>query len=32
MEYKLKRIEYPNFQVDEDLALNIANVTQRFFD
>jgi hypothetical protein len=32
MEYELKRIEHPNFQVDEDLALNIANVTQRFFD
>ena len=32
MEYELKRIEHPNFQVDEDLALNIANVTQCFFD
>lgn len=32
MEYELKRIEHPNFQIDEDLELNIANVTQRFFD
>jgi len=32
MKYELKRIEHPNFQVDEDLALNIANVTQRLFD
>lgn len=31
MKYELKRIEHPNFQVDEDLALNIANVTQRLF-
>ena len=30
MEYEVKRIEHPNFKVDEDLALNIANVTQRF--
>jgi len=30
MEYELKRIEHPNFKVDEDLALNIASVTQRF--
>ena len=30
MEYELKRIDRPKFQVDEDLALNIANVTQRF--
>ena len=30
MKYELKRIENPNFQVDEDLALNIASVTQRF--
>ncbi|MDD3723569.1 MAG: hypothetical protein PHW92_13990, partial [Lutibacter sp.] len=28
MKYELKKIEHPNFQVDEDLALNIANVTQ----
>lgn len=32
MEYELKRIEHPNFQVDDHLALNIASVTQRFFD
>lgn len=32
MKYELKRIEHPNFQVDGDLALNIANVTQRLFD
>ena len=32
MEYELKRIEHPNFQVDDDLALNITNVTQRLFD
>lgn len=32
MEYEAKRIEHPNFQVDEDLALNIANVTQRFLN
>jgi hypothetical protein len=32
MEYELKRIEHSNLQVDEDLALNIANVTQRLFD
>ena len=32
MEYELKRIEHPNFQVDEDLVLNTTNVTQRFFD
>ena len=32
MKYTLKRIEHPNFQVDEDLALNTANVTQRLFD
>jgi hypothetical protein len=32
MEYTVKRIEHPNFQVDENLALNIANVTQRLFD
>lgn len=32
MKYELKKIEHPNFQVDEDLALNIANVTQRLFD
>lgn len=32
MEYELKKIEHPNFQVDNDLALNIANVTQRLFD
>lgn len=30
MKYKLKRIEHPNFKVDEDLALNIASVTQCF--
>jgi len=30
MEYEVKRIEHPNFKVDEDLALNIANDTQRF--
>mgnify|MGYP003625894147 FL=1 len=30
MEYELKRIEHTNFQVHDDLALNIANVTQRF--
>jgi hypothetical protein len=29
MKYELKKIEHPNFQVDEDLALNIASVTQR---
>ena len=32
MEYELKRIEHPNFQVDENLTLKIANVTQRFFE
>lgn len=32
MEYTVKRIEHPNFQVEEDLASNIANVTQRFFE
>ena len=32
MEYELKRIEHPNFQVDDDLSLNIANVTQHLFD
>ena len=32
MEYTVKRIEHPNFKVDEDLALNIANVTQYLFD
>lgn len=32
MEKEIKRIEYPSFQVDEDLASNIANITQRLFD
>lgn len=32
MKYEAKKIECPNLQVDEDLALNIANVTQRLFD
>ncbi len=32
MEYEIKRIEHPDFQVDEDLASNIANVAQRFID
>lgn len=32
MNYEAKKIKYPNFQVGEDLALNIANVTQRLFD
>jgi len=30
MEYELKRIEHPNFKQDENLALNIASLTQRF--
>ena len=32
MKYELNRIKNPNFQVDEDLALNISNATQRLFD
>lgn len=32
MKYELKKIEHSNFQIDEGLALNIANVTQRLFD
>ena len=32
MEYELKKIEHPNFQVDEELVLNITNGTQRLFD
>ncbi len=31
-ECELKRIEPPNFQVYEDMALNTANVTQRLYD
>ena len=32
MKYELKRIEHPNFQMNEDLSLNIDNVTRRLFD
>ena len=32
MEYTVKKIEHPNFKIDEELALDIANFTQLFID
>jgi len=32
MEYEVKKIEHPNFQIDDELALNIDNITKCFID